>query len=838
MRTCETRKPTAPIGKHIYDKSRATAYNADGNVSSITAVNRATGDQLTQYVYGATLSDSDIASSQLKRYEILPDSTGGSDRLSFAYNRQGEVIQVTDQNGTVHAYDYDLLGRKTQDRVTVLGTGVDGAVRRIATTYEVRGMVASVTSYDNATVGSGSVVNQDTMEYDEFGQLVSEAQSHSGAVTGTTAKVQYAYEDGSANTIRQTAMTYPNGRVLSYSYGASGGDNDALSRVQSLVDGNGTTHLAIYSYLGLSTFVETEYAEPTTVCTLIGTTGGIDPDTGDIYRGVDRFGRIKDLVWNNYTTDTDLERVKHSYDRVGNRIWRMNPVDPNRKHDEYYWYDDIHRLRDMERGTLNAANTSILSPTFAQCWSLDATGNWDRFREDNDGEGQWSLIQSRVSNSANEVTVISNQTGAAWGQPAYDPAGNMTSMPQPVNPATTFDLIYDAWNRLVELKNQGGTVGKYEYDGQKRRIIIERHESGNATDVRHSYYTAQWQCLEERTAPQVGADLQFVWGLRYVDDLTLRDRIAEAGLEERLYAMQDPNWNVTGVINPSGSVIERYTYTAYGSARVLSDDFTNRSPDLLMWETLFQGYRYDLSSLCYLSRNRYYNCVIGSWLTRDPLGISAGVNLLQFAFSSPVSLTDPSGLLAVLPAVAAVGGGVAAGTAGLVILGTVLICGVLFLVVWTFGGLGRPSHHEEGVEVGQRLWEWLFPESFPPREIWDLELKEIADVSDDFQSCAAIGMPHCDDIRNIASSDIVDACRECNPGCSSCKPFGGRPARPLRDYFSKLGPRPQMHYNCSPSGRTDTYDVQRHISIICGRCCDDSDGRRVLIKGACNCEWN
>jgi YD repeat-containing protein len=210
-----------------------TAYNADGNVSSITAVNRSTGDQLTQYVYGTTLSDSDLASSQLKRYEVLPDSVGGSDRLSFAYNRQGEVIQVTDQNGTVHAYDYDLLGRKTQDRVTVLGTGVDGAVRRIATTYEVRGMVASVTSYDNATVGSGSIANQDAMQYDEFGQLVSEAQSHSGAVTGSTPQVQYAYEDGSANTIRQTAMTYPHGRVLTYSYGVSAGMDDALGRPMS-----------------------------------------------------------------------------------------------------------------------------------------------------------------------------------------------------------------------------------------------------------------------------------------------------------------------------------------------------------------------------------------------------------------------------------------------------------------------------------------------------------------------------------------------------------------------------------------------------------------------------
>ena len=31
----------------------------------------------------------------------------------------------------VHNYDYDALGRRTQDQITTLGTGVDGTVRRI-----------------------------------------------------------------------------------------------------------------------------------------------------------------------------------------------------------------------------------------------------------------------------------------------------------------------------------------------------------------------------------------------------------------------------------------------------------------------------------------------------------------------------------------------------------------------------------------------------------------------------------------------------------------------------------------------------------------------------------
>jgi len=98
--------------------------------------------------------------------------------------------------------------RPANDRVTTLGSGVDGAVRRISSTFEVHGMRESVTSYDNATVGSGSIVNDTTFTYNSFGQLTADYQAHAGAVnTGSSPKVQYAYASGSTNTIRPTTIT-------------------------------------------------------------------------------------------------------------------------------------------------------------------------------------------------------------------------------------------------------------------------------------------------------------------------------------------------------------------------------------------------------------------------------------------------------------------------------------------------------------------------------------------------------------------------------------------------------------------------------------------------------
>jgi hypothetical protein len=50
--------------------------------------------------------------------------------------------------------------------------------------------------------------------------------------TSTTPKVQYGYASGSANTIRPTAITYPDGRVITYDYGTV----RMLHRAQTLQD--------------------------------------------------------------------------------------------------------------------------------------------------------------------------------------------------------------------------------------------------------------------------------------------------------------------------------------------------------------------------------------------------------------------------------------------------------------------------------------------------------------------------------------------------------------------------------------------------------------------------
>src|SRR5690606_21594962 len=120
---------------------------------------------------------------------------------------------------------------------------------------------------------------------------------------------------------------------------------------------------------------------------------------------------------------------------------------------------------------------------------------------------------------------------------------------------------YDAWNRLVKLENGSGTVAEYEYDGLNRRTT-----KTTASETRHAYFSDRWQVLEERVDSSTDAERQFLWGLRYVDDLVLRDRDTDGNgtLDERLYALSDALFNVVALTDDTGGVKERFAYQPYG----------------------------------------------------------------------------------------------------------------------------------------------------------------------------------------------------------------------------------------------------------------------------------
>ncbi|MCZ2340783.1 MAG: RHS repeat protein, partial [Bacteroidales bacterium] len=95
-----------------------------GQFTALVAKNSTTGDQVTRYEYGVTRSTSDLASNRLLRAEVYAEAIDSTDRVTYAYNRRGQITRMTDRNGSVHEYEYDGLGRLVGDSVTTLAEGV------------------------------------------------------------------------------------------------------------------------------------------------------------------------------------------------------------------------------------------------------------------------------------------------------------------------------------------------------------------------------------------------------------------------------------------------------------------------------------------------------------------------------------------------------------------------------------------------------------------------------------------------------------------------------------------------------------------------------------------
>ncbi|MFO0848769.1 MAG: RHS repeat-associated core domain-containing protein [Gemmataceae bacterium] len=392
--------------------------------------------------------------------------------------------------------------------------------------------------------------------------------------------------------------------------------------MSSLTD-SGTT-LESYDFLGVDLTVRRAHPQSGVDLTYIKQTGESNGDAGDQYTGLDRFGRVADQRWLTASSGTAVDRHQYGYDRDSNRTYRDDLV--NAAFGELYTYDGLGQIASFDRGTLNGTKTGLTgAASRSQSWDYDAVGNWD-------GVTTGGATQTRTHNKQNEITAVSGAT-----TPTFDANGNLTT------DEAGLQYVYDAWNRLVAVKNSGGTtLATYAYDGLYRRVSDTA--SSVTTDL---YYSAAWRVLEERVGGMIKAS--YVWSQVYLDALVARDRDADGnsgnGLEERLYAIQDASWNVTALVNTSGAVIERYAYDPFGKQTVYDVSYGSRAVTSYGWVVGFQGLRTSTVSGLTEARMRWYSFGIGRWVTSDPIGyVACDTNMYRMVGNNPGTMNDPSGL--------------------------------------------------------------------------------------------------------------------------------------------------------------------------------------------------
>lgn len=516
------------------DLDRVTSYEYDaaGNVVRRIAHIPDSGNteniQETLYTYGTTVgssatpTDSLVASNRLLASVRYPDETTGSAgsgsayTVSYAYNALGELRAVTDQNGTIRAFERDLAGRTTQDVVTTLGQytvagstrAVDDSVLRLEYAYDDLGRLAEAASYDD-DIG-GSVVNDAHVVYTALWQIETLTQEHDGAVDGSSAVVEYTYENADPDGIegnysRVSGVIYPtdagNANPTVGVVYASGVDT-RLNRITKLqVDaldgGSGMKDLIAYQRLGMSMTAKATVGDTSAPFNpTLDTTrnhDGSQADSGETYPSYDRFGRVVRHMWvrddfanvggASHPNKPPILEFTHTYDRSSNPL-TANDARHGAKlplRDRAFTYDGLHRLTEEFRTPANAGYTAQHK---SLQWDLDMLGNWNELARDSDEDGTFTDYQgadhldSRTHNMANEIesngvsgtnpnydrqVESTTSPNDRYHQHRYDHAGNMTDQRNQANSVPIgstlmqgLRMTYDPWNRLITTQHGSG----------------------------------------------------------------------------------------------------------------------------------------------------------------------------------------------------------------------------------------------------------------------------------------------------------------------------------------------------------------------------------------------
>ncbi|MBL8892006.1 MAG: RHS repeat-associated core domain-containing protein [Planctomycetaceae bacterium] len=113
--------------------------------------------------------------------------------------------------------------------------------------------------------------------------------------------------------------------------------------------------------------------------------------------------------------------------------------------------------------------------------------------------------------------------------------------------------------------------------------------------------------------------------------------------DNALYHHRNQQYSIIGLTNAAGTLVERYSYTAYGTLGIYDASGTVRTSSTYANRYTYTGREYDSDLNLYHFRARWYDPTTGGFISRDPLGYVDGMSLYRGYFG--VYGVDPFGML-------------------------------------------------------------------------------------------------------------------------------------------------------------------------------------------------
>jgi RHS repeat-associated protein len=558
---------------------RVTRYEYDPN-GNVTAV-VSPGGRRTDYGYDAD-----------DRIALLRDENGHETR--FEYFGLSEVATRINPDGSTVAFEYD-----TEERLVTV-TNESGRFYRLH--RDAVGRVVTEIDYDGG---------ERTYSYNEAGDLIAHRNPRGEDTT---------FENDALG--RVVAKHLPDGTTLRFSYDRNGGVIETTSpqcNVRRILDPEGRVlserqgsfHIE-YTYDLAGNLAERRSSFGTHLRYRYDAAGRATAvrinDALQVTLGRDALGRvISERLGHRverrlgYDPESLLSRVdvqidgrtilvrEYAYDAAGNLVRRAE----NHSDAQEFRYDPCNRIVEHVQASRQL-----------QRFIYDATGSLLREVADVASGGD----------SANRRLRLGDRTLV------FDAAGQVVER---VQAGRSEVLEWDALARLRSFTDAEGTRYEYEYDAQGRRV-------SKATNGETTHYIWDGDMLAIELGP--AGPREHIYHPDSFEPLAC----IQPGTSAVCMYDNDPNGLPSQLLDTTGTVVWAGRPTTFGAL----EPSTTSS---VLNPIRLQGQYHDPESGLHYTRHRYYDPELACFLSPDPLRLSAGENLYQFA-PNVWGWIDPLGL--------------------------------------------------------------------------------------------------------------------------------------------------------------------------------------------------
>nr|WP_316640722.1 RHS repeat-associated core domain-containing protein [uncultured Roseateles sp.] len=600
-----------PLGRRSYTvdaKTGLTQFSYDGQ-SRLTQV-KDPRNLNTQYPLNGLGDPTGLVS---------PD-TGTS---AFTYDAAGNLKTSADARGYLSTYSYDALNRPTSRVITKTGT----TTRQFSWTYDQTGGVFGYGVGRLTAASSPEVSTQ--YGYDAQGRITRVTQAVQGGLTQTVA---YTYDAAS----HVTSITYPSGRVVSYSY----------------VDG-----------------------QPSAIN--VATSAGATPQPLISQIQMSPFGPVKSWKWH---MTAGLKLHERSFDANGRMVrYPLGPLVRDLS------YDAADRIKSYTH--YNADGTA--STAYNQSFGYDAMGqvssvqtaatNWAYTYDANGnrtsaatGTGSRSYTVAADSNRLNSITnPVRNFTVDASGNTlsdtaaslstnygaAYSPEGRLMSLAQ--GSYYGVDFVYDAlgqrvknsvWSTLGASASRSVNAILPQAAAHTKRSSVRSAASSMAGSTAASVtatgfdtfvaYDLQGHLLGEYWDNGVALS-EYVW----FGDIPVAVLIPNAGSSTQpptqFYIHGDHLDAPRVAVDVQGRMRWRWMSEPFGTAPPENAP----TPGLEALDVLLRlpGQQFERVFGLHYNYFRDYDPTTGRYVQSDPIGLDGGLNTYAYVEGNPLSYIDPTG---------------------------------------------------------------------------------------------------------------------------------------------------------------------------------------------------